>query len=178
MVSVIKLKEVSKSRHLYNVELIYKPFLSWIAVWWITIVTSLTTKLGELVYWFNMSVCLSDICYFVIPCVCCVVPTFLDGIFPFYMAQMIASMWRQVAGNGFWLQVYIFKVIQRGFVIKLLKFGTYFCIRSRAHTVLNGFVPYLAKMISSLRGYVLCNNSLPWHMPSLWFGHDGATQMA
>ena len=37
-------------------------------------------------------------------------------------------------------------------------------------TVLNGFLPYLAQMITSIRGCVAYNDLCPWPISSRWFG--------
>ena len=46
------------------------------------------------------------------------------------------------------------------------------CVRSTACTVMDGFFPYLAQMITSMRGCVVCNNLSPWPISSRSFSHD------
>ena len=52
------------------------------------------------------------------------------------------------------------------FTIKLLKYGTSCPVCSTACTVLDGFFPYLAQMITSMRGCVACNDLWPWPISS------------
>ena len=45
-----------------------------------------------------------------------------------------------------------------------------------AHTVLDGLFPYLAHMITSLRGCVACNDLWPWPISSKSFSHGFAIE--
>ena len=47
-----------------------------------------------------------------IPCVCSVAPTALNGLFPYYLAQMITSIRGYAVCNGFWLRVGIVNIVQ------------------------------------------------------------------
>ena len=94
--------------------------------------------------------------------------TVLDGYFP-YLAQMITSIRGCAAYNHLWpwpKYIYIYissRPFSHDFAIKLLKYGPSCCVRSTAHTVLNEFVPYLAQMITSMRGCVAHNGI--WRAP-------------
>ena len=61
--------------------------------------------------------------------------------------------------------------------IKLLKYGTSCHARCTAHTVLDGFFPYLVQMITSMRGCVACNGLWPWPATSKSFSHDFAIKL-
>ena len=63
------------------------------------------------------------------------------------------------------------------FAIKLLKYDTSCGVRSTTCTVLDGFFPYLAQMITSMRGCVACNDLWPWSISSRSFSHDFAIKL-
>ena len=69
---------------------------------------------------------------------------------------------------------YIFKVIQPWLSSKTAVYGTFCHVRS---TVLDGFFPYLAQMITSMRGCVVCNDLWPWPISSRSFSHDFAVKL-
>ena len=50
-------------------------------------------------------------------------------------------------------------------------------VRSTAHTVLDGFCPYLAKMITSIWRCVACKDLWPWSTSSGSFRHDFAMKL-
>ena len=92
--------------------------------------------------------------------VCFVTHRVLDGFFP-HQAQMITSMRGCVVYNSLWPWLISLSSFSHHFAIKLLKFGTSCRVRSTACTVLDGFFPYLAQMITSMRGRVACNDLCP-----------------
>ena len=57
------------------------------------------------------------------------------------------------------------------FPIRLLKYGTSCHVCSAAHTVLDWFFPYWAKMITSMRWCVVHNDLSPWPIYSRSFRH-------
>ena len=61
--------------------------------------------------------------------------------------------------------------------IKLLKHGTSCHVCSTACTVLDGFFPYLAQMITSMRGCVLSNDLWPWPISLRSFSHEFAIKL-
>ena len=63
------------------------------------------------------------------------------------------------------------------FAIKLLKYDTSCGVRSTTCTVLDGFFPYLAQMITSMRRCVACNDLWPWSISSRSFSHDFAIKL-
>ena len=73
----------------------------------------------------------------------------LDGFFP-HLAQMIASIRGFVVRNDFWPWPMSPRSFSYDFAIKLLKYGTSCHVRSTACTILVGFFPYLAQMITSM----------------------------
>ena len=58
--------------------------------------------------------------------------------------------------------------------IKLQKYGASCRVRSTAHTVLDGFLPYLAQIVTSISGCVACNDIWSWPIYSRQFSHDFA----
>ena len=60
--------------------------------------------------------------------------------------------------NDFWPRCISSRSFSHDFKIKQLKYGTKFCVQSKACTVLNVFLLYLTQMVSSMRGCVMCNN--------------------
>ena len=94
---------------------------------------------------------------------------FLDGFFP-DLAQMIISMRGCVTRNDFWHWPISLRSFSHDLTtIKLLKYGTSCYVCSTAHTALDEFFPYLAQMISSMRGCVACNDLWPWPILSRLF---------
>ena len=63
------------------------------------------------------------------------------------------------------------------FAIKLLRYGTSCCVCSTACTVLDGFFPYLAQMITSIRGCFLYNDLWLWPVSSWSFNYDFAVKL-
>ena len=104
--------------------------------------------------------------------VCSVTPTVLDGFFP-YVAQMITSM----RCNDLWPWPVSSRSFSHDFAIKLLKYGTSCCVCSTACTVLDGFSPYLAQMITSITGCVVFNDPWPWLISSRSFSYDFAIKL-
>ena len=88
--------------------------------------------------------------------------TVLDGFF-LYLAQMIAIISGCVACCVFFqnLQIWIFGKFLKFFGLDLDK---------KKSTVLDGFFPCLAQMITSMRGCVVYNEFWPWPMSSRSFG--------
>ena len=78
----------------------------------------------------------------------------LYGFFP-YLAQMITSMRWCVTCYDLWPWPISSRSFSHDFVIKLQKYGTSSHVHSIACTVLDGFSPYLAILITSMRGCVL-----------------------
>ena len=73
---------------------------------------------------------------------------------------------------------YIFKAIQSWLCNKIgKKFDTSCGAGSTTCTVLDGFFPYLAQMITSMRGCVACNDLWPWSISSRSFSHDFAIKL-
>ena len=97
--------------------------------------------------------------------------TVLDIFFP-YLAQMITSMRGCVVCNDRWPWLISSRSFSHGFAIKLLKYGTSCHVCSTACTVLDGFFPYLAQMITSRWGCVTCNDLWPCPISSSSFSHD------
>ena len=62
-------------------------------------------------------------------------------------------------------------------VTLLLNYGTFCCFCSKAHTVLDGFSPYLAQMITSIRGRGTHNDFWPWYIYSRSFSCDFAIKL-
>ena len=52
------------------------------------------------------------------------------------------------------------------------KYGTYCHVRCITYTVLDGFFPYLAQMITSIRGCITRNDLWPWPISSKSFSCD------
>ena len=103
--------------------------------------------------------------------------TVLDGFFP-YQAQMITSMRGCVTRNDLWPWPISSRSFRHDFAIKLLKYVRPACrVRSVTSTVLNGFFPYYAYRITSMRGCVGHNDLWPWHIPSRSFRHDFAIKL-
>ena len=67
---------------------------------------------------------------------------------------IMTSMRRCVMCNDFWPRCVSSRSFCQYFEITLLKYGNYFCVCTKACTVFNGFLPYSAQMISSMRGHV------------------------
>ena len=97
--------------------------------------------------------------------VCPVTSAVLDGFFP-YQAQMVTTMRGCVAHNDLWPWHKSSRSFSHDFVVKLLKYGTSCRVRSIACTVLDGFFPYLARMITSMRWCVAYNDLWPWPIAS------------
>ena len=102
--------------------------------------------------------------------------TVLDGFFP-YLAQMITGMRGCVVHNDLWPWPLSFRSFSHNFAIKLLKYGTFCCVCSTACTVLDGAFPYLAQMVTSMRGCVMCNDLSPSPISSRTFSHDFAVKL-
>ena len=103
--------------------------------------------------------------------------TVQDGFFP-HWAQMISSMRGCVAHNDLWPWVLdLYLSFSHEFAMKVLKYVTYCRVCSTVCTILDGFFPYLAYMITSMRGCVARNDLWPWHVSSSSFSHDFAIHM-
>ena len=74
-------------------------------------------------------------------------------------------MRRCVAYNDLWPWPTSSRPFNHDIAIKLLKYGTSCHVRSTASTVLDGFFPYLAQMITRMRGCVMHNDL--WPRPGL-----------
>ena len=99
--------------------------------------------------------------------------TILDGFFS-YRAQMITNMRGCVVHNDLWPWPISFRSFCHEFAIKLLKYDTSCRVRSTACTVLDGLFPYLAQMITSMRGCVCAMNDL-WPCSIYLQGHSAIT---
>ena len=97
--------------------------------------------------------------------------TVLDGFFP-YLAQIITSMRGCVACNDLWPWPIFLRSFRLEFAIKLLKYGVSCRVCSPASTVLDRFFPYLAQMITSVRGCVMRNDIWSRPISSRSFSHD------
>ena len=104
---------------------------------------------------------------------------FWMDFFPYYLAQMITSMERLCRTQWPLTPTFIFKVIQLWFAIKLLKYGTSCCCVhfTGGRSFLNGFFPYLAQMITTMRGCVMCNDLWAWPTYSRSFSSDFAIKL-
>ena len=80
--------------------------------------------------------------------------TVLDGFFP-YLTQVITNMKGCVIHNDLWPWPISSRAFSHDFVIKLLKYGATCSVHSTICTVLYGFFPYLALMITSMRRCVM-----------------------
>ena len=96
-----------------------------------------------------------------------------NGFFSYsYLVQMITSMIRGcVVCNDFWSWTISSRSFSHDFATKLLKYGTFHRAhyRSTTRTVLNGFIPYLAQIIISIRWCFACNNFCPcgWYINNI-----------
>ena len=72
------------------------------------------------------------------------------------------------------LDLYLLRHSRHDFAIKLIKYGASCRVRYTACTVLDGFFSYLAQMIISIKGCVVCNNLWPWPIFSRSFCPDFA----
>ena len=91
-------------------------------------------------------------------CFCYEMATIVGGFFP-YEVQMITSMWECVTHNDLWPGPLSSRSFSHDFAIKLLRY--FFRILScslYSHTVLVGFLPYLAQMITRIRWCVVCKD--------------------
>ena len=82
-----------------------------------------------------------------------------------------------VAHNELWPWPISSRSFSHDFAIKLLKYGTSGRARSTAYTVLDGFFPCLAQMITSMRGSVTCNDPWPWPIYFRSFSHYFAIKL-
>ena len=94
--------------------------------------------------------------------------TVLDGFFP-YLTQMITNMKGCVIHNDLWPWPISSRAFSHDFVIKLLKYGATCSVHSTICTVLYGFFPYLALMITSMRRCVM-QWPLTWTYILGWVG--------
>ena len=97
--------------------------------------------------------------------------TVLHGFFP-YLAQMITNMRGCVTCSNLWPAPVSSRTFSHDFAVKLLKYGTSCHVHSTAHTVLDYFFPYLAQMITSMRGCATRNDLWPWPISSWLFSCD------
>ena len=81
-------------------------------------------------------------------------------------------MKRCVPHNDIWPRPISLRSFSHFFAIKLLKYGTSCRVRSTTCTLLDGFFLYLAQMITSMRGCVMCNDVWPRPVSSRPFRHD------
>ena len=91
-----------------------------------------------------------------------VASTVLDGLF-FYMAQIITIIRGCVACYDF------FRIWKFEFLANFWKFFD-LDLEKKKSTILDGFFPYLAQMITSMRGCVAYNDLWPWPISSRPFG--------
>ena len=97
--------------------------------------------------------------------------TVLDKFFP-YLAQMITGMRGYVVHNDLWPWPVSFWSFCCEFENKTTKIGTCCHVHSTAYTVMDGCFPYLAQMITSMKGCVACNDLWPWPISSRSFSRD------
>ena len=90
---------------------------------------------------------------------------------------MINSMRMCVTHNDLLPWPKIWRSFSHCFATKLLNYVTSCRVRSTAHTVLDCFFPYLAYMITGVRGCVLCNDLWPWPVSSRSFSHNFAIKL-
>ena len=74
-----------------------------------------------------------------------------------------------VAHNDLWPWPKSSRSFSLDFAIKLLKYGTSCCVCSTAWAVLDELFPYLAQMITSIRGCVTCHDLWLWRISSWLF---------
>ena len=84
---------------------------------------------------------------------------------------MITGIRGFVMHNNLWPWPISPRSFSHDFAIKLLKYGTSCCVQSTTRTVLNGFFPYWAQMITSMSGWVVRDHLWPWHISSRSFSH-------
>ena len=87
---------------------------------------------------------------------------------------MITNMRGCVSHNHFWPWPISSRSFSHDFAIKWLKYGTFCRVCSTACTVLDGFFPYLAQMITNMRGCVACNDLWPRSISWRSFSYDFA----
>ena len=102
--------------------------------------------------------------------------TVLDGSF-LYLAQMITSIRVCAVCKDLWSWPISSRSFSHDFAIKLLKYGTFCRVSSTTCTVLDGFFPYLAQMITIIRGCVMCIDLWPWPISSRSFSHEFAIKL-
>ena len=91
-----------------------------------------------------------------------VASTVLDGFF-LYLAQMITILRGCVASYAFFFKIWKFEFLAIFFNFSALTLKKIF-------TVVDGFFPYLAQMITSMRGCVAYNDLWPWPISPRSFG--------
>ena len=104
-------------------------------------------------------------------CVHSVMSAVVDGFFPFH-AQMNTTMRGCVALNDLWPWPIPSRSSSLDFAVKLLRYGTSCSVQSSAWNVLDGFFPYLARLITGVRGCVACSDLWPWPISSRFFSCD------
>ena len=97
--------------------------------------------------------------------------TVLDRFFP-YLAQIFTSNRGCAMHND--LQPIYSRSFNHDFARKLLKYGTSCHLCSPTCTVLDVFYPYLAQMITSMRGCIIHNDPWRWPISSRLFSYDVA----
>ena len=95
----------------------------------------------------------------------------------FHIRHKWSIPWEGVLHNDLWPWPISSRSFSHDFAIKLLKYGTSYCVRSIAHAVLGGFFPYSAQMITSIRGCVACNALWPWPTSSKSFIYEFAIKV-
>ena len=108
--------------------------------------------------------------------VCSTACTVLD-VFFCCLAQMIISIRGSVAYNDLWPWLISSRSFSLDFAIKLLKYSTSCHVCYTACTVLDGFFPYLAQMITNMRGCVACNDHWTSPISSRSFSYDFAVKL-
>ena len=83
-----------------------------------------------------------------------------------------------VAHNDLWPWPIFLRSFRHGLAIQLLKYVHPAChVRSVRSTVLDGFFPYKAQMITSMRGCVMHSDLWLWPSSSRPFSHDFAIKL-
>ena len=90
---------------------------------------------------------------------------------------MFTSIRECVVCNDLWLWPIFSRSFSHDFAIKLLKHVTSCRVCSTAHTVLNGFFPYLSQIIYTMRRCITCNHIWIWPISSKSFSHKYAIEL-
>ena len=134
-------------------------------------------KTSTLKYWkfaslTGLSLCL--ISNFTIPHAHSVAPRVLDRHFPCLVKCVIYDFG---LGKVCHLWLWPWPIYWSHSTIKLLKYGTSCCVYSAFPTLRNWFFPYMAQMMTSMRGVGHLVTTWPWHVSSNTFWHHCAIKL-